>query len=220
MARVSRNASIPYQFAIILIDTSKILFLLIQYLKGIKWSFGICAISSALQKSNISAEQPSVSMSLSRPCRGRSRIWRGRWDSTVRTRDAIDKTPRSSQLAGRERKPGNEADTVGGATGEHILAGAVDQVVAVLHRRHRKYLSGGLDVGHRDLAQSRMADDAVVQQLTHGAELFVARHARIDPMKLPEIDLLDTELPETALGLRNQIGGASVRRPLIRPPDA
>jgi hypothetical protein len=36
-------------------------------------------------------------------------------------------------------------------------------------------------------------------------------------MKLPEIDLLDTELPETALGLRNQIGGAPVRRPLIRP---
>jgi hypothetical protein len=39
-----------------------------------------------------------------------------------------------------------------------------------------------------------MADDAVVQQLTHGAKLFVARHAWVDPMKLPEIDLLDTFL--------------------------
>ena len=85
-----------------------------------------------------------------------------------------------------------------------------DQVVAVLHRRYRKYPAGGLDVGHRDLAQPRMADDAVVQQLAHGAELFVARHARVDAMKLPEIDLLDAELPEAALGLRNQIGGASV----------
>ena len=47
--------------------------------------------------------------------------------------------------------------------------------------------------------------------------LFVARHARVDPMKLPESDLLDAELPETALGLRNQIGGASVGRPLVRP---
>src|SRR5258708_33600732 len=120
------------------------------------------------------------------------------------TRHAIDKTTRSGQLAGRERKPGNEADMVGGAMGEHILAAAVDQVVAVLHRRHPKYLSGGRDVGHRDLAQSRMADDALVQQLTHGAELFVARHVRVDAMKLPEIDLLDAELPETALGLRNQ----------------
>src|SRR2546425_10458801 len=36
-------------------------------------------------------------------------------------------------------------------------------------------------------------------------------------MKLPEIDLLDAELPETAPGLRNQICGASVRGPLIRP---
>jgi len=37
----------------IMIDTSKILFLSIQYLGGIKWSFDICAISSALRRSNI-----------------------------------------------------------------------------------------------------------------------------------------------------------------------
>src|SRR5258705_7143119 len=55
------------EFAIILIDTSKRLFLSIQYPKGIEWSFGICAISSALRKSNISDEQPRASMSLSRP---------------------------------------------------------------------------------------------------------------------------------------------------------
>jgi hypothetical protein len=39
--------------------------------------------------------------------------------------------------------------------------------------------------------------------LTHGAELFVARYLRIDSVELPEIDLLDTELLETAFGLRN-----------------
>jgi len=49
------------EFAITLIDTSKRLFLSIQYLKGIKWRFGICAISSALRKSNISADQPRAS---------------------------------------------------------------------------------------------------------------------------------------------------------------
>ena len=117
----------------------------------------------------------------------------------------------------RERKPGDEAHVVGGAIGQHVLAAAVDQVVAVLHRRHRKYPASGLDVGHRDLAQPRITDDAVVQQSTHGTELFVARHARVDAMKLPEVDLLDAELPETALGLRNQVGGVPVRGPLARP---
>src|SRR5206468_4626151 len=48
-------------------------------------------------------------------------------------------------------------------------------------------------------------------------ELFVARHSQIDPMELPEIDLLDSELPETPFGLRDQMRGASVRDPLVRP---
>src|SRR5215813_9876504 len=61
-----------------------------------------------------------------------------------------------------------------------------------------------------------MANDAVVQQSAHRAELFVARHSRIDPMKLPQIDLLDAELLETAFGLRNQIRRPSIRDPLIR----
>src|SRR4029453_12727957 len=39
---------------------------------------------------------------------------------------------------------------------------------------------------------------------------------RIDSMELPEIDLLDAELPEAALGLCNQIRGASIGDPLVR----
>jgi hypothetical protein len=50
------------EFGIILIDTSKIFFLSIQCLGGIEWSYDICAISSAPQKSNTSDEQPSASM--------------------------------------------------------------------------------------------------------------------------------------------------------------
>ena len=61
-----------------------------------------------------------------------------------------------------------------------------------------------------------MANDAVVQQSAHGAELFVARYSRIDSMELPEIDLLDAELPEAAFGLCNQIRGASIGDPLVR----
>jgi hypothetical protein len=57
----------------------------------------------------------------------------------MRTRNAIDKTPRLGELAGRERKPRDEADVVRGAIRQYIVAAAVDQVVAILHRRHRTH---------------------------------------------------------------------------------
>src|SRR5258705_9867138 len=121
----------------------------------------------------------------------------------MRPCDAIDTATRFGQLAGREWKPGNEPDLVCGTIGQPVLAASVDQVVAVLYRRHLKYPAGGLDVGNRDFAQPRVTDDARVQQLAHGAELFIARHVGVDAMQLPQIDLLDPELPEAALGLRN-----------------
>src|SRR5882757_3877394 len=133
----------------------------------------------------------------------------------MRLRNAIDNTARSGQLARRERKPGDEADLVGGAISQHILAVAVDEVVAILHCHHWKYATGSLDFCHRDLAQSRMEDDTLVQKLTHCAELFVARHAWVDAMKLPEIDPFNAEPFETALRLGDQIGGTSVGCPLV-----
>ena len=98
------------------------------------------------------------------------------------------------QIAGGQRKPGNEADAVRLAIVEHVLAAAIDEVVAVLHRRDLEDLGGGLDVGDRDFAQAGMADDAVVEQRLDRAELLVARHLRIDAVQLPQIDLLDAEL--------------------------
>src|SRR5436190_16776452 len=110
------------------------------------------------------------------------------------TRYTINSPARSRQRAGGKRKPGNEADAVGGTVGEHVLTATVDQVVTVLHCRHGKHAARGLDLGHRYFAQSRVTDDAFVQQLPHGAELLFARHARVDSMKLPETDLIDAEL--------------------------
>ena len=133
----------------------------------------------------------------------------------ARLRDAVDKTTGSGQLAGLEWKPRNEADVVGVAIRQHRFTAAVREVVAVLHRRHRKYPPSGFDVGHRDFAQPRMANDAVVKESAHSAELFVARDSRIDSMELPEIDLLDAESPEAAFGLCNQIRGTSIGNPLV-----
>lgn len=42
--------------------------------------------------------------------------------------DAIDKTTRSGQLAGLERKPRDEANVVGLTIGEHVLTAAVDKL--------------------------------------------------------------------------------------------
>src|SRR6266850_875556 len=60
-----------------------------------------------------------------------------------------------------------------------------------------------------------MADDALVQQLTHCSELLLARHTGVDAMKLPESDLFHAEFLEAALGLRNQICRVAVGYPLI-----
>src|SRR4029077_3394561 len=63
---------------IIQTDTSKILFVFIQYQEGIEWNYGICAISSRLARSSISDGRRLASPPLSRHYRGRSRIWRVR----------------------------------------------------------------------------------------------------------------------------------------------
>src|SRR5579862_3849240 len=55
--------------AIIRSDTSKILFVFVQCSRGIEWSYGICDILSPLERRDISAERPSGSIWLSRPCR-------------------------------------------------------------------------------------------------------------------------------------------------------
>src|SRR5579862_1191785 len=133
----------------------------------------------------------------------------------TRLGDAIDAATRFGQLAGGEWKPGNEPDIVGGTIGQHVLAASVDQVVAVLYRGHGEDPAGSLDSGHRDFAQPGMADDALVQQFTHGSELLLAWHTGVDAMKLPESDLFHAELLEAALGLRNQICRVSVGYPLV-----
>ncbi len=79
---------------IIQTDTSKILFVFIQYQEGIEWNYGICAISSRLARSSISDGRRLASTSLSRHCRGRSRIWRGRLAFRL-----LDRLPRGVRLS-------------------------------------------------------------------------------------------------------------------------
>src|SRR3546814_15703168 len=60
----------------------------------------------------------------------------------------------------RQRIPRDEADAVPRTVVEHVLAVALDEIVAVLHRRDPEDLRRRLHVVDRDLAQAGMADDA------------------------------------------------------------
>ena len=102
--------------------------------------------------------------------------------------------PGLREIARGERKPGDEADAVRLAVIQHVFAGAIDEIVAVLHRRDREHLRRGLDLGDRDLAQPGVTDDASSISDLDGVELLVARHLRVDAVQLPQPDLLDAEL--------------------------
>ena len=132
----------------------------------------------------------------------------------VRLCDAVEDRAGLRQIAGRQRKPRDEADALFRAIIEHGLAGAIDQIVAVLYGRHRKDFSGGFDVRDRDFAQPGMADQLVVQQRLDRAELFVARHFRVDAVQLPQADLLQMQEPQAHHRLLPQIFGTPERMPL------
>ena len=108
--------------------------------------------------------------------------------------DVVQQRAGLGQIAGRQRKPGNETDALLLAIIQHRFAAAIDQIVAVLHRGDREDFRRRLDLGHRDFAEAGMADQAFVQHFADGAELFVARHLGIDAMQLPQRDLFDTQL--------------------------
>src|ERR1700677_2199376 len=109
---------------------------------------------------------------------------------TIDFSDRVERRAWPGQLAGAQREPGNEADAVALAMLQHILARPVGEIVAVLHRRDAEQLRGRFDLLDRDFAQTGMADDALVEQRLDRAELLVPRHAWIDAVQLPEIDLL------------------------------
>src|SRR5215475_12561927 len=54
------------------------------------------------------------------------------WRNTLRLGETVEQRARLGEIAGGQREPGNEADAVLLAIIQHVLAAAVDEVVAVL----------------------------------------------------------------------------------------
>lgn len=137
--------------------------------------------------------------------------------------DRIEQRARLCQIAGGERIPGNEADIVLGAIVEHVLAGAIDKIVAVLDSGDLKVFRGRLNVGDGDFAQTRMADETSIEQRLDRIELLLGRNLRVDAVELPEVDLLEAEIAQALMRLLDQIFGPATGSQIsgpwrVRPP--
>src|SRR5262249_28073447 len=101
--------------------------------------------------------------------------------------------------------PGDETDAVLLAIIQHVFAAAIDDIVTLLDSRHFEQLQSGFEVGYGNVTQTSVTDDAIILQRLDGRKLLVARHFRIDTVKLPKLDLLKSQPLTTLDGLLAQI---------------
>jgi hypothetical protein len=118
-----------------------------------------------------------------------------------------------------DRQPGDEDHPVLFCISEHVFAGAVGPVVAVLHacNRHDLFRLGELLDGH--FGQTRVPDLALVAELAQGADLVGERDVRVDAVQLVERELVQLEPAQAEFGLLAQVFGAAERDPLAAQVD-
>ena len=73
------------------------------------------------------------------------------------------------------------------------LRAPIDNIVAVLHRRHLEHFRRLFDVADRTSLRPACRMIPSSSKRFDGAELFARRNMRIDAVKLPKVDLLYTE---------------------------
>src|SRR5258708_12763086 len=106
-------------------------------------------------------------------------------------------------MGGGEGIPRDESDPAPFAVFEHVFARAIDEVVTVLHRRDLKHPGCLFDLRNRHFTQARIPNDPEIEQRLDRAELFIARHFRIDAMRLPKPDRFYPNTPSALLHLLN-----------------
>ncbi|MPM10258.1 hypothetical protein SDC9_56586 [bioreactor metagenome] len=132
--------------------------------------------------------------------------------------DVVHHAARPGERARVHRRPRDEPDALGRAEVQHVLAGVVGKVVAVLHRRDRE--AGGLgcpDLLDAHLGEPDEAYEALVDELLHHPELLLARHFRVDPMQLPQRDLLQAQAAQRHQHALAQVLRAADLGPLAGP---
>ncbi len=61
-----------------------------------------------------------------------------------------------------------------------------------------------------------MPNEPLLEQGLNRAELLAARNLRVNAMKLPQPDLLESELLQALVNLSDQVFGSPIRRPIVR----
>src|SRR5438105_14578049 len=96
---------------------------------------------------------------------------------------------------------------------ENVFPLAIGGVVAVLDGRHRKESPCAVDLRRRHLREADVADFSFMPELLNRLELLFLRNVRIDSMKLPQVDPLQTQTAQAAFDFFAQSLRASVRVP-------
>src|SRR5690606_24346919 len=97
------------------------------------------------------------------------------------------------ELSGGQREARDKSDILALAEVEHGFTLACDEVIEVLDADDRKEFAGRFDLFDVDFAEADVPDEALALHVGDDAELFVAGHAAVDAMKLPQVDTLHVE---------------------------
>ena len=111
----------------------------------------------------------------------------------MRARDLVQRAARPGEVARGQREPGQKRQPLLLASREHVLGGAVDDVVAVLDRHDLDDRLGPFELLAGDVAQSDVPDLALLLELGQGADRVLDRDAGVDGMELVKIDPLEPQ---------------------------
>ncbi len=120
------------------------------------------------------------------------------------------------EVAGGQREPGEEAEPVALADGEHAGRAAVGEVEAVLDADDVDDRARDVELLDADVGDADVADLALVLELLQGADGLLVGHLGIGRVQLVEVDPIDAQVAQRALAGIAQVLRARVARPLPR----
>lgn len=115
-----------------------------------------------------------------------------------------------------QRKPRQKRDALLLAQLQHVLGGAVQHVVAVLHRGDGGDLAGPGQLGRVDGVQADVPDLALPLEVQQRAQLVGHRHVRVEPVQLVEAEGVGTQTAQARFAHGAQVRRAACDLPAVR----
>ena len=129
--------------------------------------------------------------------------------------DAEEFAAGRGNVAGGQRKPGDESDVFALAVVENGLGGTIEDAVTILDGDDRNDLAGVFDFLHGNFGQADVFYFSLLLQILQSAELILRWEFGIDAMELEEINALEAQAFQAALAGFAQMLGVAVHDPLI-----